>query len=187
MPRKIEVNKEMIIQGGIEVIKDKGYRQLSARNIAKHLGCSTQPIYYCFENIEMLGDAISRKVYEKMIKQYQQKDSGEDAFLQMGLGYIEFAMNESNLFEFLYFSRQNKGINSDEKNEMMGTIKQGEKMEDKDDETIRRIHEKISLFVHGLALTVMNRPEIYTQDEVRSLIVETAQDITKGEEGRKRK
>ena len=185
MPRKTEVTKEMIIKAGMEIIKDKGYRQLSARNISKHIGCPTQPIYYHFENIEMLWDAISRKAYEKMIKEYQQKDSGEDAFLQMGLGYIEFAMDERNLFEFLYFSRQNKGINSAEQSEMVGIVKQGEKMEGKDGESIRRIHEKMSLFVHGLALTVMNNPEAYTKKNMRSLIIETAQDITKGEEGRK--
>ena len=185
MARTSEITKEMIVDAGVDIIRKQGWTSLSARNLAKYLNCSTQPVYYYFKNIEMVDKEVTKKAYKMMMKKYQYKNTGEDKFLQMGLGYIEFAQKESNLFEYLYFSRRSAGISAEDYSDMLNTIKQGEQMDTVDDYTRARIFEKIDLFVHGLAVTLMRKPDLYTANEIRTLITEAANAIGKWEKGRR--
>lgn len=178
MPRKSEITKEMIVNAGYEIVRTMRHEKLSARNIAKHLNCSTQPIYYYFQNIDEVADEVGKMAYSTMINEYFKKNSGEDAFLQMGLGYIEFAAKERNLFEFLYFSNKIKGMEQDDQSDLIDTMQKGEKMDDIENQILERIHKKIDIFVHGLAVRLMNKSEEYSHDEVRTLIIEAAQAIT---------
>ena len=58
-PRK-RIIKEDILAGAVRVIQHAGPSALSVRNIAGELGCSTQPLYSEFRNVEQLqeGDRI---------------------------------------------------------------------------------------------------------------------------------
>lgn len=40
-----KITRQKILEASIDVIKKYGYEKFSVRNIAKQLGCSTQPIY----------------------------------------------------------------------------------------------------------------------------------------------
>lgn len=62
MPAKKRIVREDIIDGAFEVLRSQGEAGLNTRNIASHLGCSTQPIYCEFENMEDLRVALSKKV-----------------------------------------------------------------------------------------------------------------------------
>ena len=52
MPRSKQVDKQDILRAATEVIRAKGHNALTVRNIAAELGCSTQPLYYEFENAD---------------------------------------------------------------------------------------------------------------------------------------
>lgn len=181
MSRTSEITKEMIIDAGIDIVRKQGRASLSARNLAKHLGCSTQPVYYYFKNIEMVDKEITKKAYEMMIKKYRYKNTEDDKFLRMGLGYIEFAQKESNLFEYLYFSRCSDGIADEDYSSMRNNIMQDKQTDTADDYTRARTFEKLDLFIHGLAVTLMSKPDLYTAAEIRRLITDAASAIVKWE------
>lgn len=42
MPRSTIIAQEVIIEAAFELVKKEGFEVLSARNIAKQIGCSTQ-------------------------------------------------------------------------------------------------------------------------------------------------
>ena len=54
MPRTKQIEKQDILRAAAEVIRQKGESALTVRSIAGVLGCSTQPLYYEFANIEQL-------------------------------------------------------------------------------------------------------------------------------------
>ena len=54
MPAVRKVSKEQIIDAAVEVLRDDGFSAINARSVAKKLGCSTQPIYFSFKNMDEL-------------------------------------------------------------------------------------------------------------------------------------
>ena len=43
-----KIKKEDLIKGSIKIIREKCIEELSARNLAKTVGCSKQPIFRIF-------------------------------------------------------------------------------------------------------------------------------------------
>ena len=58
MPAVRKVSKEQIIDAVVEVLRDDGFSAINARSVAKKLGCSTQPIYFSFKNMDELKAAL---------------------------------------------------------------------------------------------------------------------------------
>ena len=105
MPAPIKITKEMILSAGITLIRLN--QELSARNIAAVLNCSTQPIYSIFKNMEnfklaMLDEA--QKIHKEKIDLYI-KNSDLPAYKAYGMGFVKFAKDEKELFSFLYMKQ----------------------------------------------------------------------------------
>ncbi|HRZ28746.1 MAG TPA: TetR/AcrR family transcriptional regulator, partial [Spirochaetota bacterium] len=61
MPRKPIFNKDEIIESSLKIVKEKGFKQLSAREIARELISSTRPVYEYFQSMEELKMAVLEK------------------------------------------------------------------------------------------------------------------------------
>ena len=73
MARTIKFSKEDILEKSVEFIKEKGYSNLTVRELAKYIGCSTQPIFKNYENFDMYKDDLKfylRKDYSSFIRKY---------------------------------------------------------------------------------------------------------------------
>ena len=102
MPPKVRITKDMIIDAAYELVRSQGVERLNARELAKCAGCSTQPIFSACSNMEVVTAAVVVKAKDRM-KQYRERFKGEDnPLLGIGMAYILFAGEESNLFELLY-------------------------------------------------------------------------------------
>ncbi len=102
MPPKAKITREMILETGLELIRQAGADALNVRRIAERLGCSTQPVMYHFPKMEELKQALYAAVdayhSEYLIRFDPVKD---DPMLSVGLQYIRFAAEERELFRFL--------------------------------------------------------------------------------------
>jgi AcrR family transcriptional regulator len=112
MARKISITKEMIQTAAFEIIKMEGMSNVTARRLAEKAGCSTQPIFRIYENMEQLHEELFEMAvsyfsdfYASCIK--EQKE--EKPFVQLGIVYLRFAAKEPRLFEILFLSRQRYG------------------------------------------------------------------------------
>lgn len=116
---KARVTKEMIVEAGMMIVRDEGEEKLSVRNIAGIIGCSTQPIMYCFPTTAELKSAVLEKANEYHTD-HLTKGVGESSnfIVGIGLNYIRFAAEERNLFKFILNSDNSQGlaelINSDD-------------------------------------------------------------------------
>lgn len=52
------ITKENILKAGFLIIKEEGDNKLNARNLAKKLSCSTQPIYDSFKNMNVFHEEL---------------------------------------------------------------------------------------------------------------------------------
>lgn len=122
MPPKKQMNKHQIIEKAFEIVRNEGYESLTARKLAKELGCSTQPIYQTFTDMKELKIELINKAQEKMIS-YIMDTSDKTLPLALAciLAYIRFAGEERYLFQLIFTSG---GLNLDKINELsMGDIK----------------------------------------------------------------
>ena len=105
MARKESITKQMIIDGAFELLKKEGVEAVTARKLAAHIGCSTQPIFRVYENMDELLKELferSRAYYEDFCN--SNKNSYDTPFVSLGINYIRFAKQEQNLFKLLFLS-----------------------------------------------------------------------------------
>ncbi len=107
MSRKATITQKEIVNAAFKITKKEGFEQITSRKLAAAAGCSTQPIFRIYENM----DALKQDVYEKAAEYYQEyyaefKKSHDIPFVDLGLAYIGFAQKNPHLFRLLFISQQ---------------------------------------------------------------------------------
>ena len=103
MARKVTITKEMILEAALTMLIRDGYAAVNIKTVAKELGCSTQPIAWQFENME-----VFRRELRVYAQEYARKTAkggrraSSAAFEEMGRAYVRMAIKEPNLFRYLY-------------------------------------------------------------------------------------
>ncbi len=101
MPPKTVFTKEQIIATAFEIFKEEGIESLSVRKLAARMNSSTAPIYTSFENV----DDIKQQLLEhalNILTGYTEKQYTGDAFLNLGLGLLEFARDYKTIYRKLF-------------------------------------------------------------------------------------
>lgn len=106
MPPKAKITKEMILTTVLKITRETGFGAVNARSIAEQLHCSTRPIFTCYENMaelkaEFLDFAF--EYYSRFVAEYG-KSEKINPYLLFPLSYIEFAKEETSLFQLLFVS-----------------------------------------------------------------------------------
>ena len=112
MPAIKKVSKEAIIDAAVEVLREGGAAAINARSVAKKLGCSTQPIYLSFQNMDELKAAMTQRaiaLHTRYVRDSLRvhEDSGScysqySRYSSYGMGFVKFAAEEKHLFRWLY-------------------------------------------------------------------------------------
>lgn len=90
--------------------REDGFSQVSARTLAAKAGCSTQPIFRVYKNMEELGDDLYGKAIAFFHDYYDNFPKTSDTpFVNMGLAYIRFAQEEQQLFKLLFIAENRHG------------------------------------------------------------------------------
>lgn len=101
MPAKKQVTKGMILNAALKLLREQGYDAVNLKQLAKALGCSTQPVYLSFSGMEELRrELIPLAVAE--FERYMKAGSENGVVCLYGMRYIAFAKGESHLFRFLF-------------------------------------------------------------------------------------
>ena len=170
MARKEQISKQMILDGAFELLKEEGVEMLTARKLAAHIGCSTQPIFRVYKNM----DELTAEVFDKAKAYYEDFcvnfERGHDTpFVDLGLCYIQFAKDELNLFKLLFLTRH-----SDE-NTMYDlvngadhgfVIKELKRIKNLDMNKAGDIFMKVFVFMHGMACMAISGELDLSKEEV---------------------
>ena len=113
MPAVRKVSKEQIIDAAVDVLRDDGFSAINARSVAKKLGCSTQPIYFSFRNMEELKAALTERaiqMHTQRVRDSMRIHEGSDSrYSSYGMGFVKFAAEEKQLFRWLYLEGEQLG------------------------------------------------------------------------------
>lgn len=170
MPPKAKITKEMILDAAFEVVREAGAENMNARTVAEKLNCSTQPIMYHFATIEEMKKAVYAKLDQYHTKYLMNRTSPhKGVMLCIGLNYIRFAMEEPNLFRFLFqsgFVVQNSLLEMIDSEELEPIISVMQKAMNLSMEQTKEVFQTLSLFAHGYASIIANNALEYDEELV---------------------
>ena len=182
MPPKEKVSKAKIEDTAFEMTREYGFSSVTARKLADRLGCSTQPIFRSYENMDELRTDLFYMSIDYFLGQMLAKKNRSPAYMGLALSYVEFARNEKNLFELIAsvddFGTQTIGefLKSDEGSKILGRITGDRKVSEA---RKQELFTMFWMFVHGMATLIVGNRVQLTDREVKSYITKAYQGICK--------
>ena len=159
MPPKTKVTAEMVVNAAIEVACQSGYESINARTVSGQLHCSTQAVMYHFSTIESLKKAAYKRLDQLHSEYMMNTRPGQDPILGIGLNYIRFAVEEPQLFRFLFqsgYAEENnllEMVDSEELVPVLAAMREGAGL---NMEKTRQVFITVALFAHGYASIIAN-------------------------------
>ncbi len=171
MPPKTKFTREMILDAALRITRESGAENVNARTVAEKLGSSTQPIMYLFATI----DELKRALYA-MADQYHSEclmniRDPEELMLSIGLNYIRFAIEEPNLFRFLFqsgYATENSLLEMVDSEELAPVLAAMQEAIEMDTEQTKKVFVSIAVFAHGYASIIANNALEYNEALVAS-------------------
>lgn len=174
MARKATVTEDMILDSAFALMREEGFEQVTARKLAAKAGCSTQPIFRMYENME----EVVSNVYQKAITYFEDFYTAcpwneELPFINLGMAYIRFATVEKNMFRLLFLS-EHRGERSmyELLNGSQGVVsKDAAKAKAAGVRSPGELFMKIWIFIHGAACMSLTGDFDLTEEETLTLLV----------------
>lgn len=170
MPAVRKVSKEQIIDAAVDVLRDDGFSAINVRSVAKKLGCSTQPIYFSFRNMEELKAALTERaiqMHTQRVRDSLRIHEGNDSrYSSYGMGFVKFAAEEKQLFRWLYLEGEQLGPYQNDvlTSEVISVITEEFGYEE---DVARRFHQDMVYFTYGLAILANTDHLHLTEAELR--------------------
>lgn len=101
MPARKQITKDRILNAALKLLREQGYEAVNIGQLARELGCSTQPVYLSFSGMEELREQLiplAAAEFEEQMK----SGSGDGVVRLYDISYIRFAKREPHLFCFLF-------------------------------------------------------------------------------------
>ena len=173
MPPKEKVSKARVSETAFEMTREYGFSEVTARKLAQQLGCSTQPIFRAYENMDELRCDLFYMSVEFFLENMLAKKGRTPAYMGLALSYIEFARTERNLFELIAsvddFGTQtvSEFLKSDEGMLILQKIKGSSEVTDAEG---RELFIMFWMFVHGMAALIAGNRVEFTDRQIRTYI-----------------
>ncbi len=176
MARKEMITKDMLINTAFLMAKKEGLINVTARKLAAKVGCSTQPIFRIYENMDDLWKEIFYKSISYFSFYYNRYPKlKNEPFVNLGLAYIQFAREEKELFRILFLSDQRY-------DKSMYEILNGEKgiiateitkAKDNGCKNTGDLFTKMWIFIHGAACMTITGDYDLDEIETANLLIST--------------
>lgn len=159
MPPKVKITKDMVIDAAFAVARETGVENINARTVAQKLGCSTQPVMYHFATISELKKAAYEEANQYHTDYLMNPArSQENGMLGIGLNYIRFAVEEPNLFRFLFqsgFAPEGSLLEMIDSEELTPVLDAMREAMNLGMEQTKEVFLTLAMFVHGYASILM--------------------------------
>lgn len=155
MPPKIKIKKDDIFTVAIDITREHGWEKLNAREIAKILNCSTQPIFSNYKNMdELKGEVIAYAV--DTYKNYLSTEINNaiyPTYKASGMGYIKFAREEKEFFKLLFMTKL-ENFNGEIDLNWQGSVDMAQKSSGCNKNDSELFHLEMWTTVHGIATMI---------------------------------
>lgn len=176
MARKESVTREDILNTAFVMARQEGVSMVTARRLAAKAGCSTQPVFRVYKNMEELLEELFRKTtdyFEEFSRSYPQRH--HTPFLDLGMAYIQFAEEDKHLFEMLFLSpkRYGKSLYDLVNGQRGAIVKEIAKATADGCRNPSGLFMKMWIFIHGAACMALTDDYDLSPEETAALLEES--------------
>ena len=181
MRRKV-YTKDQILKAAHEVVLESGFEKFTARNVAKKMGISTQPIYLEFKNMEDLKRTLLQKIETDLIRKFMSQPITGDLIVDAPVHYVEFALKKPKLFKALFVDPKGGGpIMYEYSVEFYKELsKQSRRFGKLPKEDFELLHLEAWIVVNGLITMLLAGIITLTREELIELVQQLIEDISEG-------
>lgn len=174
MARKESVTKSDILNAAFLMIEEEGLENVTARKLAAKAGCSTQPIFRHYKNMEELQEELFDELMQYFGQFYRAFPNTEKTpFVHLGMVYIRFAEKEKNIFRALFLSENRGGRSLYELlNGNTGAV--GESVaaaKEMGCSNPSELFMKMWIYIHGMACMTITGDYDLNTDETKALLI----------------
>lgn len=173
MARKETITIQMILDTAFAMTREEGKPNVTARRVAAKAGCSTQPIFRVYKNMEELWDAV----YDRAVSFFRDYYSlyprtSKVPFVNMGMAYITFAREERHLFELLFVTEdaRKKGMYEVLNGETENVVYEMNLAGNEGCPDPEEVFMKMCIFIHGAACMTLTRDYDLSDTETIALL-----------------
>ena len=152
MPAKKLITKEFLLGEAFQLVREGGMDGLNVRELAKRCECSTQPVYLSFKGMEELKTEVAKKALDNFYAFIENEMAKKEypEYKAVGMGYIKFAIEETELFKYLFMRKrtQEDGFEKDSFDKSTYIIMKNYGLYSDQAYTL---HAEMWVFVHGIA------------------------------------
>jgi len=157
MPAPKKVTREDILEGALNTLRESGFASVNARSVAKNLGCSTQPIYLSYKNMNELKTELIKRAIQEHSSRVKECMEGQNIkwsrYCSYGIGLVRFAKEEKQLFRFLYLDDGQNGNRQDDIH-IPQIIRVIQEDYGYSEEIARQFHRDMTFYSFGIAVMV---------------------------------
>ena len=181
MRRKV-YTKDQILKAAHEVVLESGFEKFTARNVAKKMGISTQPIYLEFKNMEDLKRTLLQKIETDLTRKFMSQPITGDLIVDAPVHYVEFALKKPKLFKALFVDPKGGGpIMYEYSVEYYKELsKQSRRFSKLPKEDFELLHLEAWIVVNGLITMLLAGIITLTREELIELVQQLIEDISEG-------
>ena len=178
MARKETITKNDIINAAFAILQEEGIEQVTARKLAAKAGCSTQPIFRVYKNMDELTEELFSKACD-FFQDYYAKFQKQTVtpFVHLGNIYIKFASEHKKIFAFIFLSENRfgrsmydlvNGSNGNVSREIQSATAQG-------CANVGNLFMKMWIFIHGAACMSLTGDYDLSEDETIQMLKDSYQ------------
>ncbi len=171
MPPKVRITREQVVEAAAEIVRRKGPSGLTAKALAAGLSSSTQPIFWQFENMEEVREAVFGYALQQFARCLRREVPGVTVYKAVGLNYIRFAAEEREFFKLLFMSGKGGGdlMASEAVKYVLEVLEREEHVMG---ERAQNIFEEMWLFCHGIATMIATENREFSPQRIRQMLTE---------------
>ena len=166
MSQQKRIFRQDILQAAASLVRKMGPDALSVRSLAREMGCSTQPIYSEFENMEALRNELAAFVRENYLL------GDAESYKDIALSFLHFSRSEQNLFRLVYLRQREKGETLFEDPNELQTVRKLAVNLELSLQLAAELHKRMQYYCYSMAVMMATGYLSFSEEELSEELTE---------------
>lgn len=185
MARKTQISKDVILEAAFQMLLREGYASINITNLAKKIGCSTQPIAWHFGNMESLREELLEYCLNFLKDRFTVTGEHVSGILEgIAFRYVDLAFDYSNLYKYLYMSEQDgrkmaaiaQSLRAENQDKVIQMLKAEHGISTEDAE---KYLLNMQLYVHGIASFAVTKISFPSKEVIMQMVHDASEAFLK--------